>query len=366
MIRRRLQQRAPNLGWARFTLPSWAPLALPFILIFFVGLLRLINGPGYGLLPLLAIGPASAAAVGGRLFTLCVGGTAAVQDGLIAFDVDANTSAKSVVISFSAIAGVTFFALLASHVRLRQERELAEVRAVADITQRVLLRPVPDRIGPLRLSARYMSASTRAQVGGDLYAVVPTAQGVRLIVGDAEGKGLPAVQEAATAMGTFRAVAYQECTLAAIADWIESTLDRELGDEQFITAVLAEISPDGTKMEVINCGHPQPLQLGPRGPQFLGPADGNPPLGLGLSRVTVRESFTVALRPGEPVLFYTDGLSEARNKAGEFFPLTESASVQASADPSTLLGRLSAEVSRYVGHQPHDDVALLLVERTMP
>ena len=74
MIRRRLWLRAPNLGWARFTLPSWAPLALPFILIFIVGLLRLINGPGYGLLPLLAIGPASAAAVGGRLFTLCVGG----------------------------------------------------------------------------------------------------------------------------------------------------------------------------------------------------------------------------------------------------------------------------------------------------
>jgi serine phosphatase RsbU (regulator of sigma subunit) len=357
VIRRSLRQRAPNLGWAL--------LVLPFLLILMVGLLRLISGPGYGLLPLLAVGPASAAAVGGRLFTLCVGGTAAVQNGLMAFDADADHPAKAIVVSFGAIAGVTVFAVLTSHIRLRRERELAEVRAVADVTQRVVLRPVPDRVGPLRLAARYLSASAQARVGGDLYAVVPTAQGgVRLIIGDAEGKGLVAVQEAATVMGAFRAAAYQEYTLAATAASIEVILDRELGDEQFITAVLAQVSPDGTKMEVINCGHPRPLQLGPRGPRFLGPEDGNTPLGLSLSAVTERHSFTVPLRPGEPVLFYTDGLSEARNGAGEFFPLTEAASMRVPADPSSLLGRLSAEVSRYVGHRPHDDMALLLVERT--
>ena len=357
--RYRLRQREPNADWALF--------ALPFALILIVGLLRLINGPGFGLLPLLAVGPASAAALGGRVFTLCVGGTAAVLDGLIAFDADTNTTTRGIVVSFTAIAGVTAFAVLASHIRIRRERELAEVRTIADVTQRVLLRPVPDRVGPLRLAARYLSASAQARVGGDLYAVVPTAQGgVRLIMGDAEGKGLVAAQEAATVMGAFRAAAYHEYTLTAIADRIEVTLDRELGDEQFITAVLAEVSPDGTKMEVINCGHPQPLQLGPGGPRYLGPVNGNPPLGLGLPDVTERHSFTVPLRPGEPVLFYTDGLSEARNKAGEFFPLTEVASVQVPADPPSLLGRLSAEVSRYVGHRPQDDMALLLVERTTP
>lgn len=366
MIGRRLRQHAPNVGWALFPLPYWAPLALPFILILIVGLLRLMTGSGYGLLPLLAVGPASAAAVGGRLFTLCVGGTAAAQNGLIAFDSGMNTPAKTAVISFIAIAGVTVFAVLASHIRLRRERELTEVRAVADATQRVVLRPVPERVGPLRLAARYLSASAQARVGGDLYAVVPTGRGgVRLIIGDAEGKGLVAVQEAATVMGAFRAAAYQEYTLAAIANSIEVILDHELGDEQFITAVLAQVSPDGTKMEVINCGHPQPLQLGPRGPRFLGPPDGNVPLGVGLSGVAERHSFTVPLRPGEPVLFYTDGLSEARNGAGEFFPLTDVASVRVPADPSSLLARLSAEVSRYVGHRPHDDMALLLVERAV-
>lgn len=365
MIRRRLRWRLPASGWTLSALPYWVLLALPFMLIFIVVLVRLMTGPGYGLLPLLAVGPASAAAFGGRLFTLAVGGTAAVQNGLIALDGNARTPADTVVVSFFAIAGVTAFAVLASHIRLRRERELSEVRAIADVTQRVVLRPVPDRVGPLRLAARYQSASAQALVGGDLYAVVPTGQGgVRLIIGDAEGKGLVAVQEAATVMGSFRAAAYREYTLAAVADCIEGALDRELGDEQFVTAVLAQVSPDGAKMEVINCGHPQPLQLGPRGPRFLGPEVGNAPLGMGFSGVTERHSFTVPLLPGEPVLFYTDGLSEARNGAGEFFPLTEAASVRAPADPPVLLGRLSAEVSRYVGHRPHDDVALLLVERT--
>ncbi len=219
---------------------------MPFVLLLLVGLLWLRLGPGSGLLPLLAIGLAAAPTVGGWLYTLAVGAAAGLENALIATDLDPDVSAEIVATSFIAIAGVTLGCVVASHFRRRREQELMDVRAVADVTQRVLLRPVPDRVGPLKVAVTYLSASARARVGGDLYAVVPTAAGVRLIVGDAEGKGLPAVQEAATAMGTFRAAAHQECTLAAIADWIEAALDRELGDEQFITAVLAEVSPDGT------------------------------------------------------------------------------------------------------------------------
>jgi serine phosphatase RsbU (regulator of sigma subunit) len=339
---------------------------LPVILLLLVALLRLVLGPGYGLLPLLAIGPAAATAVGGGHYTLAVGGAATGEEALIAFDMNPHTPARAVMVAFLAIAGVSIGGAVASHIRRRRERELSEVRAVADVTQRVLLRPVPDRAGPLRLAARYLSASTRARIGGDLYAAVPTAQGMRLIVGDAEGKGLPAVQEAATAMGAFRVAARQERTLAAVTARVEAALDWELGDEQFVTAVLAEVSPDGAAMEMINCGHPPPLRLGPRGVRLLGPADGSPPLGLGLPGATERIPFTVSLRPGEQVLFYTDGLSEARNAAGQFFPLTQSASLQVPADPPALLDQLSAELYRYVGHKPHDDVALLLVERTAP
>ena len=192
---------------------------------------------------------------------------------------------------------------------------------------------------------------------------MPTGSGVRLIVGDAEGKGLPAVQQAATAMGTFRDAAHEEITLSAIAARIEATLDRVLTDEQFITAVLAEVNQDGSKIDMINCGHPQPLKLGPEGPRLLGPAHGTLPLGFGALATAERVPFTTTLGVDELVLFYTDGLSEARNRAGEFFPVTECTSVQTPADPSTLLERLSAEVSQHVRYRPHDDIGLLAVRR---
>ena len=230
----------------------------------------------------------------------------------------------------------------------------------------MLLRPLPGRVGQVRMAGRYLSASSRARIGGDLYAAVPTASGVRLIVGDAEGKGLSAVEQAATAMGAFRDAAHDERTLSAIAARIEATLDRELSEEQFITAILAEVKQDGSKIDVINCGHPQPLQLGPKGPRLLGPADGTLPLGFGALAAAERIPFTITLQADETVLFYTDGLIEARNRAGEFFPLTECASVQTPADPHTLLERLIAEVSQHVSHQPHDDIVLLVVRRQPP
>lgn len=338
-----------------------ALLGMPFAILAVVGLLRLSLGPGYGLLPLLAIGPAAAAVVGSPAYTLSVGGAALASEVLLTYEQEPTVSVKEFVTLFLAIVGVTAGGALASRLRRRREQELAGVRAVADATQQVLLRPVPGHVGPVRLATRYLSASTWARVGGDLYAVVPTVQGVRLIVGDAEGKGLSAIQEAAMAMGAFRASAYLEGTLGEVVARVEATLDRELGDEQFITAVVAEVSPDGSKMEIINCGHPQPLQLSSRGPQLLGPADGSPPLGLGLPGLAERIPFTIPLRAGEPVLLYTDGLSEARNRAGEFFPLTQCASLQAPAAPRVVLERLIAEVSRYATQQ-HDDMAMLLVE----
>jgi serine phosphatase RsbU (regulator of sigma subunit) len=90
------------------------------------------------------------------------------------------------------------------------------------------------------------------------------------------------------------------------------------------------------------------------------------PLGFGTLAAAERIPFSIILQPDETVLFYTDGLTEARNRAGEFFRLTDCESVQAPADPHTLLERLSAEVSHHVSHQPHDDIGLLVVRRQPP
>jgi serine phosphatase RsbU (regulator of sigma subunit) len=106
-----------------------------------------------------------------------------------------------------------------------------------------------------------MSASPGARLGGDLYEVVTTPDCGRLLIDDPEGKGLPAVQSAAAVPGAFREVAYEEESLAAIVSRIEGSLARQLSDEQFVTAILAEVSADGTKIELLSRGHPEPLLL---------------------------------------------------------------------------------------------------------
>jgi len=266
-------------------------------------------------------------------------------------------------ITVLAVAGVTAAGVLASRARRCRERELAQARLVAEAAQKVVLRPVPRQAGPVRLAARYLSACCGARVGGDLYEVVTTADCVRLIVGDAQGKGLPAVQSAAAVLGVFREAAHEENSLEAIVSRIETSLARQLGDEQFVTAILAEVSADGTKIELLGCGHPAPLLLGPARPQFIGLDEGSLPLGLGQLANTPRIPVTIAFEPGDALLFYTDGTSEARNKTGAFFPLADSAAVRAAPDPATLADRLGDEVVRYVGHAPDDDMALLVIYR---
>lgn len=330
-------------------------------------------GPGWGLLPLLAVGPAVAAAIGGAGYTLAAGAVAALS--CLAFDIrtmNTGVSHRPVIVAFLATVGVTVFGVLAARSRDRRARELAQVRLVADAAQQVLLRPVPARVGTVRMAVSYRSAAEAAHVGGDLYEVVATPGRLRLIVGDAEGKGLSAVRAAATVTSVFREAARDEACLAQVVARIEASVAQDAGDEQFITAVLAEILPDRDKMELIICGHPAPLVFGTQPPHFAGPQEGSLPFGLGDLGGVPRIPVTVPFGPGEAVLFYTDGASEARNKAGEFFPLERcealcppagQLALAGPAEPAVLVNRLSEAVVRHIGHEPDDDVALLMVCR---
>ncbi|HEX3492575.1 MAG TPA: PP2C family protein-serine/threonine phosphatase [Streptosporangiaceae bacterium] len=336
-----------------------ALLILPFALIAAIAAARQALGPGWSLL--LAVGPAVAAAVGGPRYTLAAGGTALAACLLLLADLTAGR--HPALVTLAAVAGVTAAGTLASRAREHRDRELAQVRLVADAAQQVLLRPVPERAGPVRLAARYLSASSGARVGGDLYEVVTTPERVRLVIGDAEGKGLPALHTAAAVLGVFREAAHEEDSLAAIAGRIEASLARQPGEEQFVTAILAEVSSDGAKLALLSCGHPPPLLLGTAPPQLADLGQGSLPLGLGHLTGEPRIPVTVPLAPGDQVLFYTDGAAEARNRAGTFFPLAGCAAVRAPRDPATLVDRVSDEVIRHVGRAPDDDIALLLLYR---
>ena len=112
------------------------------------------------------------------------------------------------VIALIAIAGVTAAGVVASAGRQRRERELANFKTIAEAAQQILLRPVPRRIPPADIAVRYVSAAASARIGGDLYEAIAAGSGIRLIVGDVLGKGLPAARTASVVLGAFREAAY--------------------------------------------------------------------------------------------------------------------------------------------------------------
>ena len=188
-------------------------------------------------LPLLAAGPALAATTNGPRGVLCVGLLAAVLGAVLG--TRDGVPGRELAAVLSALVAVTLASGLASALRGRRERVLAAVRSVAEAAQHALLQPVPATVGPFQVAVRYSAAAAEARIGGDLYALVPTPYGVRLIVGDVRGKGLPAVGTAALVLGVFREAAYDEPDLLAVVDRIERSLARNLGRDDFVTAVVA-------------------------------------------------------------------------------------------------------------------------------
>ncbi|MEV5408245.1 PP2C family protein-serine/threonine phosphatase [Thermopolyspora sp. NPDC052614] len=334
---------------------------LPFAVMAAVAFVDIWTGPGVGHLPLLSLGPAFAsvsctvrrtALIGLLALVLCVG--------LAAFNNMEWTSRND--LNILSIAGVTVASMLASAGRIRRERQLASVQLVAEAAQRVLLRPVPRRAGDLDVALSYTSAAAEARIGGDLYEVVTTPDGVRVIVGDVQGKGLEAVETAALVVGVFRQAAYDQADLQGVATRLEQVLARHLTDgERFVSAIIAEVTGDGG-ISFLNCGHPPPLMLYRDGTSaFAEPPEESLPLGLTDLQLEVPKPFHLPFGPGDRVLLYTDGVIEARDRRGVFYPLPERAPMLREHEPQVALDALRADLLRHVGNPLADDAAMLLL-----
>ncbi|HVT63715.1 MAG TPA: SpoIIE family protein phosphatase [Mycobacteriales bacterium] len=237
-----------------------------------------------------------------------------------------------------------------------QSGQLADVKRVADATQRAILAPVPQRIGAVSLAGRYVSATAEALIGGDLYEVVPRPGGVRLLVGDVRGKGLAAIRIATVVLGEFRAAAADLADIAEVARQMDRRLRPYLDDEDFATAVVADVSDDGA-YSVVSCGHPAPLLV-------TGGAIGelsvvhSLPLGLGAAP----EPASGWLTPGDRLLLYTDGVIEARDPERRFVDLTWVVAPLASGELQYALNDVLDRLHRFAGARLGDDVALVAAE----
>ncbi|MFI0900929.1 PP2C family protein-serine/threonine phosphatase [Streptomyces sp. NPDC020983] len=287
--------------------------------------------------------------------------------------------------------------VLAAVVRQRRERELAQVRWVAAVTQRALLRPLPTRLGPLAIASTYLAADAEAAIGGDLYAAADLGGGrIRVMVGDVQGKGMAAVEVTGMLLAAFRHAARHRTPLRALPAVLDESLRDDLTDltasaglpleppppppsahdpesagapaasgfpERFVTAVMVDVAPGGGRISIANCGHPPPVLLHHGEVLPLDCAHPVVPLGLGDLAPETQPPDTYDFALGDVLLLYTDGVIEARDRDGAFYPLADRLADWCDLAPADLLPALTADLARHVGSRLGDDVAVVALQR---
>ncbi|MFE0098967.1 PP2C family protein-serine/threonine phosphatase [Streptomyces sp. NPDC059009] len=316
--------------------------------------LDLAMGPATSLIGLLLVCPMVASAQqGGRVTATVSAATLALAVGVSAAEHDLGRGDTPVRLLILAVASA-----YATGVARRSTRHQRQLKRIAAVAERAIIRPTDFRIAGLEVSARYRSAAPQAHIGGDLYAFANTPMGLRLLIGDVRGKGLSTVHLSAAAIGHFRDAAYTQPDLLDVVRELDGRLAGDLGPEDFITVLIAEVAPDHVRL--VNCGHHPPLLVpGTGAPTLLVPPLSATPIGLGPAPV-VHEA---PLTDGDRLLFYTDGLAEARDRTGAMPDLRKVARLCAAADLEDALDTVLDAVDRHTGHTTAaDDIALILLE----
>ncbi|MFE3124605.1 PP2C family protein-serine/threonine phosphatase [Streptomyces hydrogenans] len=344
--------------------------ALPPLIIVGGVLFDLATPPTYTAAPLFSAAPLVAAPFFSRLTTLLTGLAAILASvGLHVYN-DTLSDVPSLTETLTVVT-VSALAMLINLVVRRSGERLASARVIAEAAQRAVLPMPAERIAGLQCAARYEAAQADAFIGGDLFAVQDTPYGVRLVVGDVRGKGMDAVEAVAVVIGAFREAAEQEAVLEGVAQRLERALTREGtrregldAFEGFTTAVIAEIPREGGLVRIVNRGHPPPLLLyGDGRLEAVEPAEPALPLGMGELSVWPDRAEERPYAPGATLLFYTDGLSEARDEHGVFYDPAARLAGAVFPGPEELLDALVDDVRRHTGGGSTDDMALLAVSR---
>jgi hypothetical protein len=344
-------------GRRPLTPESRAGLGAAVVLLALVTAVEVADGPYAHYIGLFAAAPFLAAAFASWRDVLAVGVTAVLL-GVIFVLPPANQGRLDtpLVVNIGGVVLATGIGAAVGTIRQRQAERFAELSRLASVAQGAVLRPLGPQVGPLAIAGRYISASAAADIGGDLYEALDTPYGVRAIIGDVRGKGLEAMRLASMVLGSYRHVAYERADLRAIVADLDRAVARSVGDEDFVTAVLVE--ERGGTLTIVNCGHPPPLLLRRGEIIQLDPPAAAPPLGF----MPVVRPRVERLEPGDRLLFFTDGLAEAR-RDGQFFPIAERASrLVAHGTVGDGLASLESALVEWVRGQLDDDIALVLME----
>jgi len=210
------------------------------------------------------------------------------------------------------------------------------------------------------------SATTPANdVGGDLIDYLEGGGGrTGVALGDVAGKGMGAALLCAKLQATLRALAPVATNLETLGASLNGILERSGLDNRYATLFYAEIAAHSSELRYLNAGHNPALLV--RGDAIEPLAASSLPLGMLPGMAYTQGVATLA--PGDSLVLYSDGITEATNAAGEEYGLSRltsavKASVSMSAEAAAR--HIVDSAGRFVdGEKPHDDQSILVLRRT--
>jgi sigma-B regulation protein RsbU (phosphoserine phosphatase) len=240
---------------------------------------------------------------------------------------------------------------------LEKARLEQEMRIAAEIQQ--ALWPKAEQAGPF-FRAAAASIPCRS-IGGDFFDYVNLGESTfGFALGDVAGKGPPAALLSALMQGIFAAQAASTLGPAATIKLVNAALVRRGIESRFVTIFYATLTKDG-RLTYCNAGHNPPLLLGTAGIRRLevgGPI-------VGLFDTAVFDEETLSLSPGDRLVIFSDGVSEAVNSAGEEYGeprIIDLLRQRSDDEPSNVLSRLIAGVHEYASGAPQaDDITAMVL-----
>jgi sigma-B regulation protein RsbU (phosphoserine phosphatase) len=236
----------------------------------------------------------------------------------------------------------------------RQQKELEDARLI----QRGLLPTSVPQIGGVQLAVTWQPANG---VGGDCFDTLTFGQGLGISIADIAGKGLPAALLMSNLQAAVRAFAQETAAPSSICGSVNRLLCRNMAAGRFATFCYARVDATGRRIVYANAGHNPPLLIRPDG-TFERLTDGGTVLGV--FPETAYDQGEFALGSGDRLLFYTDGITEARNPDGDEYgeeKLAEAALTSRTQPVEAMKDALMADVNAYTGGKFDDDATLIVV-----
>ena len=205
----------------------------------------------------------------------------------------------------------------------------------------------------------HASLTPARDVGGDLYDYFVHEGRLVFCIGDVSGKGVPAALLMAVMRSMFRSEAHRADSAAEIVGTMNHNLCEEYTGGDFVTMFVGILDLNSGHLDYCNAGHEKPIVAGQ-------PLEIVYNLPVGALSDWTYEGQQTQLKPGDMLFLYTDGLSEAKNTAGELFGrkrVNELAAAHATDSSQQLVELMEAEVHRHAGDaEQSDDITLLAIK----